>query len=61
MAKRVIDCDLAVLDAKGKVMPGLFAGGDGTSCNDNGGSGLSRAVNSGYIGGTSAGSYLKKI
>jgi fumarate reductase flavoprotein subunit len=57
----VINNNGEVLDAKGKVMPGLYAGGDGISCNDNGGGGMSGAVNSGYIGGTSAGEYLKKI
>jgi len=57
----VVNNNGEVLDVKGKVMPGLYAGGDGISCNDNGGGGMSGAVNSGYIGGTSAGEYLKKI
>jgi succinate dehydrogenase/fumarate reductase flavoprotein subunit len=57
----VINNNGEVLDIKGNVMPGLYAGGDGTSCNDNGGGGLSGAVNSGYVGGISAGEYLKKI
>jgi hypothetical protein len=42
-------------------MPGLYAGGDCISCNDNGGGGMSGAVNAGFIGGTAAGEYLKKI
>jgi fumarate reductase flavoprotein subunit len=57
----VVNNSSEVLDAKGNVMPGLYAGGDCISCNGNGGGGMSGAVNAGFIGGTAAGEYLKKI
>jgi len=55
----VVNENTEVLDKSGKAMPGLFAGGDGTSSNDRGGGGLPGAINSGYTGGITAGKYIK--
>lgn len=48
-----------VLDKNGRVIPGLFSGGDGTTSNDRGGGGLPGAINSGYTGGIVAGEYIR--
>jgi succinate dehydrogenase/fumarate reductase flavoprotein subunit len=57
----VVNDNTEVLDASGKVMPGLFAGGDGTSSGDRGGGGLPGAINSGYSGGIAAGKYIANL
>jgi len=54
----VINENTEVLDANGKAMPGLFAGGDGVSFDGKGGGGLPGAVYNGYIGGITAGKYI---
>ncbi len=56
----LVNTNTEVLDKNGNVIPGLFAGGDGTSCNDRGGGGLPGAINSGYTGGIVAGTYISK-
>lgn len=55
----VVNDNTEVLDSDGKVIPGLFAGGDGTSSYDRGGGGLPGAINSGYTGGITAGNYIR--
>ena len=57
----VVNDNTEVLDASGKVMPGLFAGGDGTSSGDRGGGGLPGAINSGYSGGIAVGKYITNL
>jgi hypothetical protein len=49
-----------VLDKNGKIIPGLFAEGNGTSSGDRGGGGLPGAINSDYTGGITVGKYLKE-
>jgi fumarate reductase flavoprotein subunit len=56
----VVNDNTEVPDKNGKVIPGLFAGGDGTSSNGRGGGGLPGAINSGYSGGMTAGKYISK-
>jgi fumarate reductase flavoprotein subunit len=56
----LVNDNTEVLDKNGKVMPGLFAGGDGTSSGNRGGGGLPGAINSGYAGGITAGKYISK-
>ena len=57
----VVNDNTEVLDKNGRVIPGLFAGGDGTSSGDRGGGGLPGAINSGYSGGIATGKYIVNL